>query len=251
MATQKNFKKSKGSTTQKKSTPSAKISIKNKSFSKLAVKNPNKNSSSKMNSSLKNKNANPNLTPPKPKLKPNLDLVKKTAVAKKEKPKTDEEARTVKKDSYSKALRAAVLADAAVRQKLIETGGENTISIIRDFDKDMSDEELARKTGIKASDVRVVLNRLHNIGLFFYTRLRDRDSGWYSYIWKMKEDKLKEFSDGIMEGGVGETTRIVKEDCYRCLACSPEKMVNFEEAMDDQFRCTSCGSMLEFSEKKK
>src|SRR3989338_9199238 len=99
----------------------------------------------------------------------------------------------VKKSSYSKAARQAVLSSAAARQQLIEMGGENTIDIIREFDKDMSDEELARKTGIKASDVRVVLNRLHSCGLFTYTRVRDRDSGWYSYIWKMSEGKLRDF----------------------------------------------------------
>lgn len=99
----------------------------------------------------------------------------------------------VKKSSYSKAARQAVLASATARQQLIEMGGENTIDIIREFDRDMSDEELARKTGIKASDVRVVLNRLHSCGLFSYTRVRDRDSGWYSYIWKMSEGRLRDF----------------------------------------------------------
>ena len=92
---------------------------------------------------------------------------------------------TVRKSTYSKMVRLSVLTSAAARQQLIEMGGENTIDIIREFDKDMSDEELAKKTGIKASDVRVVLNRLHNYGFFSYTRVRDRDSGWYSYIWKM------------------------------------------------------------------
>ena len=96
--------------------------------------------------------------------------------------------------------RLAVLASAEARQKLIEVGGENTIDVIREFDRDMSDEELARKTGVKTSDVRVVLNRLHSCGLFTYTRVRDRDSGWYSYIWKMSEGKLKDFAD---DAGVG------------------------------------------------
>lgn len=106
----------------------------------------------------------------------------------------------VRRSAYSKMARLAVLASAEARQKLIEVGGENTIDIIREFDRDMSDEELARKTGVKTSDVRVVLNRLHSCGLFTYTRVRDRDSGWYSYIWKMSEGRLREFADGA---GVG------------------------------------------------
>ncbi|MEM4633861.1 MAG: hypothetical protein QW275_01775 [Candidatus Anstonellaceae archaeon] len=112
----------------------------------------------------------------------------------------------VKKSTYSKTSRLAVLASAEARQRLIEMGGENTIDVIREFDKDMSDEELAKKIGIKASDVRVVLNRLHGCGLFSYTRVRDKDSGWYSYIWKMSEEKLKEFcqeqKSEVVEGEV-------------------------------------------------
>src|SRR3989344_2024108 len=109
----------------------------------------------------------------------------------------------VKKESYSKAVRGVVLSNAVARQSLIEMGGENTIDVSREFDRDMSDEELAKKTGIKASDVRVVLNRLHSQGLFSYTRVRDRDSGWYSYIWKMSEGKLQEFG-GKYENAGGE-----------------------------------------------
>jgi transcription initiation factor TFIIE subunit alpha len=156
----------------------------------------------------------------------------------------------VKRTVYSKTLRSAVLTSATARQRLIEIGGENTINIIRDFDKDMSDEELARSINIKASDVRVVLNRLHSYGLFSYTRVRDRDSGWYSYIWRMSEDKLQEFSDEVDED-TGERAVDSGGDKYRCARCSPAEMVDFESAMDARFKCGKCGSGLEFLERKK
>jgi len=123
-------------------------------------------------------------------------------------PKTTKPDVVVRRSSYSKAARLSVLASANARQQLIEMGGENTIDVIREFDRDMSDEEIAKKTGIRASDVRVVLNRLHNYGLFSYTRVRDRDSGWYSYIWKMSEGRLgdfaKTFENRAEAGDVGE-----------------------------------------------
>lgn len=156
-----------------------------------------------------------------------------------------------KKSIYSKALRVGILSSADVRQRLIDMGGENTIDIIREFDADMTDEELARKISMKASDVRVVLNRLHNLGLFFYTRMRDKDSGWYSYIWKMNEGKLKEFSDSVENSEQGETARVIEGESYHCLNCGPGKLVDFETAMDAQFRCGKCGSALEFFEAKR
>ncbi|MCX6769089.1 MAG: hypothetical protein NT051_00205 [Candidatus Micrarchaeota archaeon] len=157
----------------------------------------------------------------------------------------------VKKSTYSKTLRAAVLASAEARQKLIELGGENTINIIRDFDTDMSDEELARRTNIRASDVRVVLNRLHSEGLFSYTRIRDKDSGWYSYIWKMSEDQLKRFTTDETVVEVGEIASESDGEKYRCLRCSPEKVVGFETAVDSEFKCGSCGAGLDFLERKR
>ena len=154
----------------------------------------------------------------------------------------------VKRNTYSKAARAAVLADAAARQRLIEMGGENTIDVIREFDHDMSDDELAKKTGIKPSEVRVVLNRLHNRGVFAYTRVRDRDSGWYSYIWKLDEERLKDVSCAMI---VEETTQVVGKDGYRCCACSQQKVMEFSEAVDARFRCGECGSCLEFFDSKR
>jgi len=155
--------------------------------------------------------------------KPNMDIV-------------------VRRSAYSKAARAAVLADAAARQKLIEMGGENTIDVIREFDCDMSDEDLAKKTGIRPSEVRVVLNRLHNRGVFAYTRVRDRDSGWYSYIWRMNEARLRDVGS---RGGCGEAICVHGKEGYRCPYCSGGDVVDFEAAVDLQFRCGCCGNSLE------
>ena len=154
----------------------------------------------------------------------------------------------VKRSTYSKTARAAVLADAAARQRLIEIGGENTIDIIREFDVDMSDDELAKKTGIKPSEVRVVLNRLHNRGVFAYTRVRDKDSGWYSYIWKMDEVRLKDVGGAAI---VEETTQAAGKEGYRCACCNQQNIMDFSDAVDARFRCNKCGGCLEFFDFKR
>jgi transcription initiation factor TFIIE subunit alpha len=170
-----------------------------------------------------------NAAAPKPAKKSNMDI-------------------EVRRSNYSKATRAAVLANATARQKLIDMGGENTIDVIREFDCDMSDEELAKKTGIKPSEVRVVLNRLHNRGVFAYTRVRDRDSGWYSYIWRMDEGRLWEVGCGSK--APRETTIISNKEGYCCQQCGMGNLVGFEEAVDMRFKC-SCGGDLEFVDAKR
>lgn len=171
--------------------------------------------------------------------------------AKRRPPKTNRPDIRVKKESYSKVVRGSVLSNAPARQLLIEMGGENTIDVIREFDRDMSDEELAKKTGIKASDVRVVLNRLHSHGLFSYTRVRDKDSGWYSYIWKMSEAKLQEFGEKFGHEHAPEAVEVLEGDVYICTNCSPATPVKFEDAADAQFKCGNCGSDLEFFERNR
>lgn len=155
----------------------------------------------------------------------------------------------VKRSCYSKAARAAVLANAAARQKLIEMGGENTIDVIREFDRDMSDEELAKRTGIKPSEVRVVLNRLHNRGVFAYTRVRDRDSGWYSYIWRMDEVRLRDVGCG--GNAQGEATFVRGKEGYHCPQCGAGQVVEFADAVDMQFKCNGCGNNLEYVDTRK
>jgi transcription initiation factor TFIIE subunit alpha len=134
------------------------------------------------------------------------------------KKKEESETTRIKKLRYSKRFRLTILSSAKIRQKLIEMGGENTIDVIREFDKDMSDEELAKKIGVRASDVRIVLNRLHSCGLFAYTRLKDKNSGWYTYIWKLNEEKLQEFSEEFSEDTQekleGERVENIDEEDY-------------------------------------
>ncbi|MEM4554299.1 MAG: hypothetical protein QXT25_00420 [Candidatus Anstonellaceae archaeon] len=161
----------------------------------------------------------------------------------------DDEVISVRRNTYSKKLRYVVLASAQARQRLIEMGGENTIDVIREFDKDMTDEELAKKISVKASDVRVVLNRLHTYGLFTYTRVKDKDSGWYTYVWRMCEDKLKEFA--APPQSEGEAAQNFEGEFYYCPDCGPKKFFGFEEAMELEFKCRSCGKDMVFFEQKK
>lgn len=159
----------------------------------------------------------------------------------------EESIANVRRKKYSKAVRAAILASAAARQKLIEMGGENTIDVIREFDYDMCDDELAKKIGIKPSEVRVVLNRLHTRGIFSYTRVRDKDSGWYSYIWRLHEERLKDV--GCEQAGAGEECRI--SEGYCCPACNDERVLDLKEALEIYFKCERCGRTLEFFNLKK
>ncbi|MDE1798356.1 MAG: hypothetical protein KGH63_03040, partial [Candidatus Micrarchaeota archaeon] len=95
---------------------------------------------------------------------------------------------SIKKAAAPKAPRSAMnrvwktqlLTNPDTRKLLIAAAGEHSLHVIQEFTSQMSDEEIAKKTKIRSSDVRVVLNKLHSYGLASYTRSRDKNSGWYS-----------------------------------------------------------------------
>lgn len=145
---------------------------------------------------------------------------------------------------------AAILGDAAVRQTLIEIGGENALAIVRNFYSNHSDEELAKKLKIKISDVRATLNKLHNEGLVNYMREKDSETGWYSYSWSLNQERIQKWADTqtnklhILCGENGGEN-------YFCPACGMSTITDFESASNWEFRCERCNRLLEFIDEKR
>jgi transcription factor E len=142
-----------------------------------------------------------------------------------------------------------ILGDAYVRQMLIEVGGENALAIVRNFFGDHSDEELAKRLKLKISDVRATLNKLHNEGLVNYVRMKDSETGWYSYSWSLNHDRMKNWASSqngtlVMLGSDGG-------DYYFCPSCGEATITNFVSAANGDFRCERCNRLLEFLDDKK
>ncbi len=145
---------------------------------------------------------------------------------------------------------AGILADASVRQNLIEIGGENALAIVRNFYGNHSDEELAKKLKIKISDVRATLNKLHNEGLVNYIREKDSETGWYSYSWSLNQDRMEKWA-------LHQSTRLSAlagdgaSEHYFCPSCGASSITDFESASNASFKCERCNRMLEFIDEKK
>ena len=174
-------------------------------------------------------------------------VVLKVSVKHREEKKKTEVKKKGLREVYKR--REEMFESAVGRGRLIEMGGENTITVLQEFSKDVSDEELSKKTKIKVSEVRAVLNRLHSAGFVEYAREKDPSSGWYSYIWKLKEDAVERFlkyckeEEGLVKRAVNEGS-----EEYVCRACGVKSVVPFEAAFENQFACRCCGGKMEFLE---
>ncbi len=196
---------------------------------------------------LKIKKLKKNLIKKKLLKKKKIIIKKKVVTAKKEKKKlkikevglTPEEIKQV----------AEILSKPFIRHMLVDLGGENAIAIVRNFTTGVSDEDIAKKLGLKISDVRAALNRLHREGIVAYNRQKDSETGWYSYSWYLNKNKMEKWA--VTQISKFENQCEAGTDYYVCPSCGSSAIFEFDEALDKNFRCEICNNALEFVDEKK
>ncbi|MCX6778035.1 MAG: hypothetical protein NT157_04075 [Candidatus Micrarchaeota archaeon] len=118
----------------------------------------------------------------------------------------------------------------------------------------MSDEDIAKKCGLKVSDVRSVLNKLHEHGITSYRRERDKDTGWFSYLWGVNVFKIDDMLKSHHRMALQEReSRLAYEKAYNFYACpnpgcgKSGNRLPEHTAIITSYICDSCGAQLEFS----
>ena len=127
------------------------------------------------------------------------------------------------------------------RQLLVSVCGENAFAVLSSLSKSSTDEELAKRLKLKISDVRSTLNHLHNVNIINYKRTKDTETGWYTYRWYVRLDKMKEWINEHMKAAMemGEDGKT-----FYCPKCGIEATYTFEEATENNFACPICNKML-------
>ncbi|MBW3020533.1 hypothetical protein KY334_04505 [Candidatus Woesearchaeota archaeon] len=114
--------------------------------------------------------------------------------------------------------------------------------------KDVSEFTIAEDTQIEIHTVRNILYRLNNDNLVSYIRRKDKIKGWYISYWTFLDERIPEMFYKIKEKRLNKfKERIEKEqdnlgNFYLC----PNGCVrlDFDSAMDFDFKCHECGSLL-------
>jgi len=109
-----------------------------------------------------------------------------------------------------------------------------------------SEFDISESIGFTVSQVRSVLYELKAKNLIDYDRRKDKEKGWYLYYWKVisqnfervytseKKKKLEQFKE-----------RLEKEEESIFYIC-PQfcKRLSFEDALEQNFTCPVCGSLM-------
>ncbi len=120
------------------------------------------------------------------------------------------------------------------------------IDILREVEE-ITDDEIANKTGIRLNFVRKILYKLYDHSLVALRRSRDESTGWFIFHWRLQPDQLEGFIQNqkrrILEKLETRLRYEKNHDFYYCytLGC---KRIPFEEAMELVFRCPTCNKPL-------
>ncbi|MCC7570413.1 hypothetical protein KO465_03645 [Candidatus Micrarchaeota archaeon] len=119
--------------------------------------------------------------------------VKKAAVKKNDDIKKEKKSINISKKSNLdiKKQRQEVLKNKEIARYLQEKGGEYAPIIIENLITPKTADELAREFNFKLSWCRACLNRLYNLRLTQYSKIRDSETGKYEYKWFVRDEYLK------------------------------------------------------------
>src|SRR3989338_8224646 len=129
-----------------------------------------------------------------------------------------------------------------VKEFLKAVAGEYSVELVKICSKKRkpcTDEEIGKKLPLKITEIRTILNRLHYRGIACYQKTKNPKTGWYSYTWEIKSERIAEL---LIEKHSEERGRLERKaalqtnyDIFRCKkGCS---ILPFEVAAEYQFRC--------------
>ncbi len=136
-------------------------------------------------------------------------------------------------------------------------GEEDAIKVINFLmeNGEITDEEIANKTGLRLGSVRKILYKLYDHSLVSLRRSRDANTGWFIFHWRLQPDQFEGFINNqkrrILEKLKTRLEYEKKHDFYYCGTPKCER-VPFENAVELVFKCSTCGKpMMHYEDQDK
>ncbi len=141
------------------------------------------------------------------------------------------------------------LNDPVIKGYLTRLVGEEGFKVVQNMPEgEVTDEQIAQATGVLLNIVRRTLFILYENRLAGYRRVRDTDSGWLTYLWRLdlrnlnqqleiESKRLLRNLKAKLEFEEGKVFYSCKNQCERFL---------FETAVELEFTCPVCGEKLEY-----
>ena len=139
--------------------------------------------------------------------------------------------------------------DATLMRVALALGEEDAVKLIEHLKglSEITDDEIANKTGIRLNSVRKILYKLYDHSLVSLRRTRDPKTGWFIFHWRLQPDQLEGFilsqKRRVLEKLNVRLEYEKNHDFYYC-GTQECKRFPFEEAVELVFHCSTCGKSL-------
>lgn len=112
---------------------------------------------------------------------------------------------------------------------------------------EITDDQIANKTGIRLNFVRKILYRLYDHSIVSLRRSRDENTGWFIFHWKLQPSQIEGFvlnqKRHVLEKLNLRLSYEKNHDFYYC-GTPGCRRIPFEDAVEQLFRCSTCNKPM-------
>lgn len=145
--------------------------------------------------------------------------------------------------------------DGLIEDLLKEIAGSDTIPLLNYIKGkiNVSEFKIAEKLEINVNQVRNMLYRLGQYNLVSSLRKKDKKKGWYIYYWTFHDKEARSLVVSFKKKKIESLKNLFEEESRIIYFTCPNGHVtmDFEDAMEYQFKCRECGKLLREEDKKK
>jgi transcription initiation factor TFIIE subunit alpha len=133
-----------------------------------------------------------------------------------------------------------------VVEKLVGEDAVPVVNYLRDKEH-ISEFIVAEELDMEIHEARTLLYRLLEHNLVSFKRKKDKTKGWYICYWDLNEDVVDGLYKKLKNDRLDELReRLNEEEDNIFYMCGNGCMrVNFEKAMEIDFKCMECGELME------
>ncbi len=138
--------------------------------------------------------------------------------------------------------------DPVLKEILIRIAGDRGYNVAKELvEKEITDDEIAKRLGIRVNLVRKILYSLYENRVVSYHRVRDEHSGWYVYYWRIEPERANEYFKNNKRQLIQKLeNRLDTERGTSFFSCgNGDPKLSFELAVENDFKCPRCGEKLE------
>lgn len=141
------------------------------------------------------------------------------------------------------------ITDKLIKEVVTSVAGEDTIPLIFAIKdkKNVSEFKIAEMLKEQINITRNMLYRLLDQNLVNFIRKKDRQKGWYIYYWTFNPKEIRFLTIKLQKQRLmGLNERLAREQSAQFFNCPQGCMrLDFERAMNFEFKCPECGSIIE------